>query len=88
MTTAQHTLSAISAILDSGEDRALTQQEKEELRRLCKVLEGGIFDRPIYNYAARAFSKRVSESGLFETGRITDLASLLETVESLQLMAR
>jgi hypothetical protein len=84
--TARQSLTAIWLILFSAKQRAITEEEKDELARLCAVLQQGIPDRAIYTYAAREFCRLVQTSGLFDTGTTPHLDDLMEKVDAMKLM--
>lgn len=83
---ARQSLTAIWLILFSARHRAISQREKDELGRLCNVLERGIPGRDVYNYTAREFCRLLKSSGLFETGTDPQIEDLLEKVDAMKMM--
>ena len=84
--TAREALASTWLILFFANSRALTQDERVELGRLCNVLKQGIQTRQIYNATVYRFCDGVRRSGVIEKGVAENTAELLEAIEGLQLL--
>ena len=73
-------------ILFSAKNRVLTDEERNELHRLCEVLKQGIPGRDIYNGAVLQFCSQIQSSGLFENGRCPETEEFLERLDGIKLM--
>jgi len=86
VTTARHTLDSLWLILFSSKNRKLTQEEMDDLNRLCRLLEMGIPCRSMYNFAARELSALVKSSGVFDELKEANIEDLLDKIDALKLM--
>jgi len=84
--TARDALRAIGSWIKTGAIRALNEVERDELRRLCQVIEVNLPDRALYNFSAREFSVRVRTSGLLQFGTVVDADALLDDLESVAIL--
>ena len=83
---ATDTLVAVSTLLLTSRERSLTADERGLLKRMCKELGQGVFDRPICNRALREFADALSASSLIVHGQTSsaDLDGLMNKAESLK----
>jgi len=84
--TIRDALRAISSLIKTGAIRALNEVERDDLRRLCAVIEVKIPNRALYNFSAREFSVRLRTSGLLQFGTVVDADALLDDLESVAIL--
>ena len=87
-TRSRDTLNSILLIVSAAKNRVLTEEEKDELARLCILLQEGVPGQSLYNYAARAYSSRLQGSGLLEGGSSPEIDELAADGESMKLKLR
>ena len=86
--TARHTLTLLGEVLGCAKDRVLTESEKDELRRLSRILEQGIPCRPIYNRFVDDFCAALEATLLSESSQNPEsVNALLAQLDSLRVMA-
>jgi hypothetical protein len=77
-------INSLLRIVTGARGRTLTVEEREELRRQCRVLDEGIPCRPIYNRVARDLCARLTSPVVLENAVAVD--DVLEEIEGLRLM--
>ena len=84
--TARRTITSMWLILFAVQSRELTEEEKNELNRLCELLQQGIPNRDIYNAVARQFCDSLRSSGVFEGAKDAKVEALLEKLDAMKLL--